>query len=185
MPFPVSGAFLQSASTGKVFVKNTGASGEDDFSQKPSGPTLPVETGGLRPLPRESGWLHHFLFLPFPFLGNESVRVNPASKVTEASERECQGEPGVESDRSVESHALFSLESLDKACGAGGEELFQMLVRQFLVQEPAVHGQSAPFIVAAGTLLPGPSVCRSIWSRVFSQLPVRETSATSMSFTAS
>ena len=85
MPFPVSGAFLQSASTGKVFGKNTGASGEDDFSQKPSGQTLPVETGGLRPLPRESGWLHHFLFLPFPFLGNESVRVNPASKVTEAS----------------------------------------------------------------------------------------------------
>ena len=35
MPFPVSGAFLQSASTGKVFGKNTGASGEDDFSQKP------------------------------------------------------------------------------------------------------------------------------------------------------
>lgn len=85
MPFPVSGAFLQSASTGKVFGKNTGASGEDDFSQKPQGQTLPVETGGLRPLPLESGWLHHFLFLPFPFLGNESVRVNPASKVTEAS----------------------------------------------------------------------------------------------------
>ena len=36
-------------------------------------------------MPLESGWLHHFLFLPFPFLGNESVRVNPASKVTEAS----------------------------------------------------------------------------------------------------
>lgn len=35
MPFPVSGAFLQSASTGKVLRKNTGASGEDDFSQKP------------------------------------------------------------------------------------------------------------------------------------------------------
>lgn len=35
MPFPVSGAFLQAASTGKVFGKNTGASGEDDFSQKP------------------------------------------------------------------------------------------------------------------------------------------------------
>ena len=29
-----------------------------------------------------------------------------------------------------------------------------MLVRQFLVQEPAVHGQSTTFIVAAGNLLP-------------------------------
>ena len=142
MPFPVSGAFLQSASTGKVFGKNTGASGEDDFSQKPSGPTLPVETGGLRPLPRESGWLHHFLFLPFPFLGNESVRVNP----------------GVKGDRSVEGHTLLSLESLDEPCGTGREKLFQMLVRQFLVQESAVHGQSAPFIVTAGTLLPDDDV---------------------------
>ena len=33
-----------------------------------------------------------------------------------------------------------------------------MLVRQFLVQESAVHGQSAPFIVAAGTLLPDDDV---------------------------
>lgn len=114
----------------------------------------------------------------------------PFPAVPVFGERECQGEPGVKGDRSVESHALLSLESLDKACGTGGEKLFQMLVRQFLVQESAVHGQSAPFIVATGTLFPddnvsGPSVCRSIWSRVFSQLPVRETSATSMSFTAS
>ena len=68
------------------------------------------------------------------------------------------GEPGVKGDRSVESHALLSFESLDEPCGAGGEELFQMLVRQFLVQESAVHGQSAPFIVAAGTLLPDDDV---------------------------
>ena len=69
-------------------------------------------------------------------------------------ERKCQGEAGVKGDRSVESHAFLPLESLDEPCGAGGEELFQMLVRQFLVQEPAVHGQSTTFIVAAGNLLP-------------------------------
>ena len=211
MPFPVSGAFLQSASTGKVFGKNTGASGEDDFSQKPSGPTLPVETGGLRPLPRESDG----------FIISFSCR-------SVFGERECQGEPGVKGDRSVEGHTLLSLESLDEPCGTGREKLFQMLVRQFLVQESAVHGQSAPFIVTAGTLLPDDDVsglafgtgecaggcCRKAevqdftgslagvvrdgchervrservplyLEQVFSQLPVRETSATSMSFTAS
>ena len=82
----------------------------------------------------------------------------PFPAVPVFGERECQGEPGVKGDRSVESHALLSLESLDEPCGAGGEELFQMLVRQFLVQESAVHGQSAPFIVAAGTLLPDDDV---------------------------
>ena len=33
----------------------------------------------------------------------------------------------VKGDRSVESYTLLSLESLDEPCGAGGEELFQML----------------------------------------------------------
>lgn len=82
----------------------------------------------------------------------------PFPAVPVFGERECQGEPGVKGDRSVESHALLSLESLDKACGTGGEKLFQMLVRQFLVQESAVHGQSAPFIVATGTLFPDDNV---------------------------
>ena len=36
MPFPVSGAFLRTVSTGKAFGKNTAAlPGEDDFSLKP------------------------------------------------------------------------------------------------------------------------------------------------------
>ena len=51
MPFPVSGAVVQAASTGKVFRGKYRSAGEDDFSRKPQGQTLPVEPGGLRPLP--------------------------------------------------------------------------------------------------------------------------------------
>ena len=38
----------------------------------------------------------------------------PFPAVPVFGERECQGEPGVKGDRSVESHALLSLESLDR-----------------------------------------------------------------------
>ena len=72
----------------------------------------------------------------------------PFPAVPVFGERECQGEPGVKGDRSVESHALLSLESLDKACGTGGEKLFQMLVRQFLVQESIlILQQQRPIII--------------------------------------
>ena len=87
-----------------------------------------------------------------PRIGMASSFPFPAVPVF--GERECQGEPGVKGDRSVESHALLSLESLDKACGTGGEKLFQMLVGQFLVQKTAEYHQSATFLVTFGHLPP-------------------------------
>ena len=152
----------------------------------------------------------------------------PFPAVPVFGERECQGEPGVKGDRSVEGHTLLSLESLDEPCGPEEKScsrcwsvssLFRNLrytvsPAPFMSQRalfsltmmcPVLHlGQVNVRAAAAGRLrfrisrgsLAG--VVRDgchervrservplYLSRVFSQLPVRETSATSMSFTAS
>ena len=65
-------------------------------------------------------------------------------------EREDQVEPRVKGHRSIEGHAFLPLEPLDKAGRAGREELLQVLVRQFLVQELAEDEQAAAPVVTFG-----------------------------------
>ena len=63
-------------------------------------------------------------------------------------ERKFQVKTFVKDDRRVERHPFLALEALDQPGGAGREKLFEMLVRQFLVQKTAEHQQSASFTVA-------------------------------------
>ena len=58
-------------------------------------------------------------------------------------ERKFQVKTFVKDDRRVERHPFLALEALDQPGGAGREKLFEMLVRQFLVQKTAEHQQSA------------------------------------------
>ena len=166
MPFPVSGAVVQTASTGKVFGENTGVSGEDDFPRNRKARPCRWNRAGCD-LCLRTGMAPSFPFPAFPAF----------------REREDQVEPRVKGHRRIESNPFLPFEPFDKPGRAGGEELLQMLVRQFLVQELAEHEQAAAPVVAFGR----PALeddMRSICDRAFSQLPVRETSATSMSFTA-
>lgn len=66
---------------GKVFGKNTGATGEDDFSQKPQGPTLPADEKHPLPLPgSSSGRVWSDCSLRFLFLKLFILSVSPANK---------------------------------------------------------------------------------------------------------
>ena len=63
-------------------------------------------------------------------------------------ERKNQVEPCVKGYCRIESDPFFPLEPLDKTGSSGGEQLFQMLVCQFLVQELAEHEKAAALVVA-------------------------------------
>ena len=63
-------------------------------------------------------------------------------------ERQGQVETRVKSQGRIEGYPFLALEPFDEPGGAGREKLFQVLVRQFLVQELAEHEQAAAFIVA-------------------------------------
>ena len=63
-------------------------------------------------------------------------------------ERKDQVETRVKSQGRIESYPFLALEPFDEPGGTGREQLFQVLVRQFLVQKLAEHEQAAAFIVA-------------------------------------
>lgn len=65
-------------------------------------------------------------------------------------EREYRVVLRVESDGGIERHAFLSLEPLDESGASGREELFQMAVGQFLVQDTAEYQQPAPVPVTLG-----------------------------------
>ena len=62
--------------------------------------------------------------------------------------RKFQVKTFVKNDCRIERHPFLALETLDQSGGTGREKLFEMLVRQFLVQKMAEHQQSASFTVA-------------------------------------
>lgn len=105
--------------------------GEDDFPPKPARPDLAGGNGRFRYLCLGIGMTVSFTF---PALG--------------FWKRKFQVKTFVKNDCRIERHPFLALESLDQSGGTGREKLFEMLVRQFLVQKTAEHQQSASFTVA-------------------------------------